>query len=438
MFKVILKILRLFIELLIDLTVFVTAVPLAVLGRFVRVVRLKVFRHKKPYLIIGIQEISANLASIKKLLEDNNVFVLRASDRALSHNIFYGGNKKAEELKKIEILFNLIKFKVLNIFEFWLGVIWFSHFYIIWHKSYLSLNLDFPLIRLSGAKLIIQHCGSEVRNGKLHDAIFDKYCPGIKSGRYARNNTLDVLIKIARQKWAEIFGLVVSTRNQATFQFGPCVHFFFSQDEIVSAPRKPNKVPIIIHAPSNRTIKRTELVIKAINRIKNQGYNFKFILIENKSNEEVIKLLLNADIIIDQPGTWPGRFGIEGCASSSCVISGNYYNYIDKSPSPILQFPASDSCLSELLKELLSSQDLLEQKMYMCWWFWKCNYSPEAAWNIFKKLLSGNGEVFYPLPDQKEIILSRCAGRVERFLINFLYRPTIKQVNPVHSKVSIR
>ena len=80
---------------------------------------------------------------------------------------------------------------------------------------------------------------------------------------------------------------------------------------------------VIAHAPNHRGFKGTEFIIEAVNKLKNEGLNIEFILLEKRSNAEVRKILCNdVDILIEQIiATGHGLNALEGMASGLPVIS---------------------------------------------------------------------------------------------------------------------
>lgn len=78
--------------------------------------------------------------------------------------------------------------------------------------------------------------------------------------------------------------------------------------------------PVILHAPSNPTLKGTPLVHDAIERLEAEGYDFEYIEVTNASNDEVLRALSRAHIVLNQFYAFvPGVFGIEAL-SRSCVV----------------------------------------------------------------------------------------------------------------------
>jgi len=89
-----------------------------------------------------------------------------------------------------------------------------------------------------------------------------------------------------------------------------------------------NDIPIIVHAPSNRDLKGTRLILSCIDRLKKEGVEFTFKLLEGLPNSNVLEELRNADIAIDQIYLhYPGIFSTEamamGCAVATRTFEGD-------------------------------------------------------------------------------------------------------------------
>jgi glycosyltransferase involved in cell wall biosynthesis len=78
----------------------------------------------------------------------------------------------------------------------------------------------------------------------------------------------------------------------------------------------------VLHAPNHRGAKGTEFLIRAVERLKEEGLAVELLLVEKKQNQEVRALMQQVDILADQlvlPGY--GMAAIEGMASGLPVIS---------------------------------------------------------------------------------------------------------------------
>ncbi len=64
-------------------------------------------------------------------------------------------------------------------------------------------------------------------------------------------------------------------------------------------PSSQNKKPMILHSPSTKIAKGSNLIISVIEELK-LHYDFEFVLLHDMSREEVLKIMKGADIFLDQ------------------------------------------------------------------------------------------------------------------------------------------
>jgi glycosyltransferase involved in cell wall biosynthesis len=87
----------------------------------------------------------------------------------------------------------------------------------------------------------------------------------------------------------------------------------------------------ILHAPSRRNVKGTDGIISAVKTLKKEGYNVELRLMENKTHDEVIKMMCKSDIVIDQISPTIGAYGvvsIEGMSLKKPVICSLKKEYL--------------------------------------------------------------------------------------------------------------
>lgn len=185
------------------------------------------------------------------------------------------------------------------------------HFYA--GSSFLPYNLDLPLLKLFGKKILMTYVGSDIRlveveqkrNPYFHHMAVDSHDPK-RDRRKKRmmswhNRWVDRFItvrnlfayaattipqnKLVRDIW------VPNTLDMSGFEPNYCVH--------------PS--PIIVHAPTNPLIKGTSVIERVISELKAEGYSFDFILLHQVPHDQAEEILKNADIIVDQ--LYVGGFG---------------------------------------------------------------------------------------------------------------------------------
>ncbi len=236
--------------------------------------------------------------------EDNNFFM----NSHFSLHINSYPRIKRIFIKLFVLLLALAKY---NIFHFYFG------------NTILPYNIDLPILKLFGKKIIMTYCGSDIRlievekqrNPYCHFMSFPKNSFKLdkKKKRMMRwqNYWVDIFIaprllyknaiqiippeKVIKDLW--IHNLMDIGLYHPTFS--------------------THEVPLIVHAPSNPEIKGSVYVKRAIEELQMQGYQFKYLHLENKPHSEVINIIRDkADIIIDQ--LLLGGFG-------TLAIEGMYY-----------------------------------------------------------------------------------------------------------------
>lgn len=114
----------------------------------------------------------------------------------------------------------------------------------------------------------------------------------------------------------------------------------------------------IIHAPSNKTKKGSVYIEKAINELKNE-FEIDFYLIHKKNHDETMKILRDADIVIDQMviGDF-GTFTLEAMAHGKPVICYLAEYVASKMPNdnPIIR--ATSENLYDVLKHTMTHKNL--------------------------------------------------------------------------------
>jgi glycosyltransferase involved in cell wall biosynthesis len=123
-------------------------------------------------------------------------------------------------------------------------------------------------------------------------------------------------------------------------------------------PFNPN-CPLILHAPSDRNIKGTKYIVKAIERLKAEGLQFEFMLIENMSNAQARQIYERADIVIDQLlAGWYGGLAVEIMALGKpviCYLRESDFKFIPegmRNEMPVIN--ANPSTIYEVLKYWLT------------------------------------------------------------------------------------
>ncbi|MBI3789037.1 MAG: glycosyltransferase [Ignavibacteriales bacterium] len=146
----------------------------------------------------------------------------------------------------------------------------------------------------------------------------------------------------------------------------PDIHYIYIPFDV--APYKmrseENKRLRIIHSPSNRSMKGTELILPIIDQIK-KARDIEFVLVENIPHDEVIRIKQTCDIAIEQVGnmggTGYGRNSLETLAMGIPTITEmtpDYTAWLPENPFIL----ATQQTLFERIIELIDNPQLRAAK----------------------------------------------------------------------------
>lgn len=143
------------------------------------------------------------------------------------------------------------------------------------------------------------------------------------------------------------------------------LEYLFYPYDINELPKKKNSQNErikIIHSPTNRKYKGTDLIIDVINKIKKEK-DIEFLLIENMKRSELLNIKSSCDICIDQVGgtmggTGYGKAGLETLAMEIPTItnmSKEYENWLPENPFVVAN---NKEELYDKLNELIENKNL--------------------------------------------------------------------------------
>ena len=116
----------------------------------------------------------------------------------------------------------------------------------------------------------------------------------------------------------------------------------------------------IMHAPTNRDVKNTAAIEAAISKVKNDGLNVQFTLVENIKHSDLISQISKHDLIIDwlnpKFGIY-GVFSIESMALGRTVICSLNDSLYENFNLPIISINPDN--LADKITELYNNRNIL-------------------------------------------------------------------------------
>jgi hypothetical protein len=182
----------------------------------------------------------------------------------------------------------------------------------------LPCNVDLPILKALGKKMVMQYWGSDVRQ---------------KSIAERNNKFVKVKVENEEQIISNIKGIAkyIDTAIVEDYELHEYVRDYFKKVVVIRQavalseytpviPSVHTKKPVIVHAPSDKRIKGTEYVLEAISRLEKE-HDLKFVLVHGMPHRRAKEIYQRADIIVDQllGGTY-GIFAVEAMALGKPVL----------------------------------------------------------------------------------------------------------------------
>ncbi|MCS6858746.1 MAG: glycosyltransferase [Abditibacteriales bacterium] len=237
-------------------------------------------------------------------------------------------------------------------------------FHLCFGKSICYPPLDVRLLRRWGKKIVMDFRGSEVRcnDGQIAEDLPACHCTlrGFRCNRREKERRL----RFWQQHADAIFCGIAATN---------LLH-------LLGVPYQPLVVPcdldywkpfpsnlrdegkgelLVVHAPSRRMVKGTEHVIKAVERLRAEGYPARLQLLEGVPNHEVREWVNAADIVVDQLLLgWHGVFAVESMALAKPTVCNLHPLFQARAPyaADIPLVNASPATIDEVLKRLVTDE----------------------------------------------------------------------------------
>jgi hypothetical protein len=382
-------------------------------------------------IFLGLAEIAHNLATMAAALRDRGHAVETLVIHIPADRHFYPADRYDDVVEYWSgTLRSRLRFHWELARRFIRAIRRYRAFVYVWHFSFLPKQLDFVILRLLRKPVIVFYCGDDIRYRRVQVEI-DRRLTRTPPVPLMDADELDEYFRTGRAFsdafWSTKIAektrcTVVAARDSATFQGRPYRLFHFPQPRLTDEPRQASPQPLVVHAPSSSLVKGTRFVEAAVARLREEGLEFRFRLITDAPNDDVLACLREADIAIDQPGVWIGRFGAEALASGCVVIGGNQPAYTGhREASPVVQFPRDVDALTEVLRDLIVDRARREELMRDSWTYWRDHISSEAFGRFFDAVLGGDGPVLAPLPWAKRLAGAGSATLGQRLAVEVLW-----------------
>jgi glycosyltransferase involved in cell wall biosynthesis len=220
-------------------------------------------------------------------------------------------------------------------------------------------QLDLPLYRLFGKKVVMEYLGNDIQGYEL------------SIRKYRWTNMSHILSPAEGKKYDEKIRTRVKNEIKyidRTLVCAPVYAEFAPHAEVLSLAIDIEAIPFspmpafngtfkIMHAPTSRGFKGTKYIVEAVDQLRAEGLSIEFDLVEGVPHDELLNRYRACHIFIDQIlGGWYGTASIEAMAIGRPVVVSireDYFQHIDFG-NQIPAIHADPDCIVQVLRELLN------------------------------------------------------------------------------------
>ncbi len=217
-------------------------------------------------------------------------------------------NQKPKILRPIYLFGYFIK----SLFTYDVFIFLFGDTFWLFKNRYFT-NLDLPILKLFNRKIVMVFVGCDIRYRHSQH-----YC--CQGCQIKCDNRLKKQVALGAQKYAD---LILAQEDYAELLGKAKYNNFwipFNLNQYRPSYATHSR-PIVLHAPSDRGMKGTKHLQKAVLRLKKEGLRFQFKIMEKKPHHVILEELERADIVVDSLyGGWYGVFAAESLAFGKVVL----------------------------------------------------------------------------------------------------------------------
>ncbi|HSW67429.1 MAG TPA: glycosyltransferase [Bacteroidales bacterium] len=242
----------------------------------------------------------------------------------------------------------------------------YNTFHFYFGSSLFPGQADLPLYKIFGKKVIMEYLGWDLQ---LYQYSINKY----KHTNALYYNRKDEgiagdLVKLRRLEFESKHvnkQLVCAPYLSEFLPSAEVLPLAISLDNLNFAPKDlPKGTLKFLHAPTHRASKGSDFIEDAITKLKAEGFDIDFKLVDNTTHADLIKEYINCDIFIDQiHGGWYGTASIEAMAigrPTVCCIREDYFEYINYGDKiPIIN--ANPDTIYEVLRKVVLEKEKLPE-----------------------------------------------------------------------------
>lgn len=130
-------------------------------------------------------------------------------------------------------------------------------------------------------------------------------------------------------------------------------------------PSSTGRPSVVVHAPTDRAVKGTEHIVRAVEQLRADGLEIELVLVEGVTHAEARRALERADVVVDQLLTgWYGGIAVEAMALAKPVLAHLEPDDVARVPAKLAEelpiVPTTPETVESVLRDLLANRERLE------------------------------------------------------------------------------
>lgn len=294
----------------------------------------------------------------KSLRKQFNISTISVSNpdrfkRIIDVELLHGGNFFSKMFKHAYNFFRKIFwFFRYNTFHFYYGVTLFPY------------QIDLPLYRLFGKKVIMHYLGKDVKTYKESVERYEisNMFYSVESEKIGYLNDSRIKKRLAFESRFVSLQLVCSPVYLEYVENSYLFPLAIDLSRYKYSPINLGECITILHAPTSRSNKGTVFINDAVGRLIDKGYTIEYLLVENVKHSVLQEMYLKCDIFVDQVLGGYGTAAIEAMAIGRPTVSylrDQHFND-DIFPGGVPIIRANKDDIFEVLEELIINKQQLQ------------------------------------------------------------------------------
>lgn len=213
---------------------------------------------------------------------------------------------------------------------------------------------DLPVLRGLGVKVFFTFHGTDARIERLHGTV-NPWSHAFGPPAPPEDDRTEKTIQVIRTYASGMF--VVSMNYLAYVPDAVYMPRVIDLGAWPETPPRRHARPVLVHAPTRRSTKGTELLLAALEVLRAEGLDFELRLLEGVPHAQVREVLADADVLVDNlVGGSYGIVSLEAMASGAVAVS-NYTDAVRRAHPDLPVVHADPDTIATVLRPLLGSAD---------------------------------------------------------------------------------